>query len=187
MRRPRTTWTPEENKLLTEIWHSDKKLESYSEQFRGRTGASLYDHGTKILMLGPRRAPADLEHSLSWQRIRALLHRRPMTARQISEAVGVGLTQVLDMLRIRHGKLVYVHDWSSQFTKGGPSQIWALGQEKDAKKPRPMTREQITQRYRDRLREEEPERIDAWVKRQKIREREKRGTLARRDVAASWI
>lgn len=187
MRRPRTTWTPEEDRLLAEIWHSDKKLEAYSDMFRGRTSASLYDHGTKILHLGPRRAPSDLERSLSWQRIRALLHRRPMTARQISEAVGVGLTQVLDMLRVRHGKLVYVHDWSSQFTKGGPSQIWALGQEKDAKKPQPMTRAQITQRYRERLKEECPERIVIWGKRHNIRQREKRGTLARRDPAAAWL
>ena len=183
----RRRWTPEEDALLRKVWHNGVKLAALIELFPGRCPEGLYDRGTLRLKLGKRRAKQDYDAFYNWKTISAQLKRKPMTAKQIAEATGISHNQVLDLLKRRHGRLVYVFDWTTQYARGGAAKIWALGDEPDAPAPAKIGRKASVKRYVQRLAKEEPEKLERWKKAQQIRDREKAGTLVKRDIAAAWF
>lgn len=188
IRKPREPWSPEDDARLRDLWHSDIKMDGMADLFPGRSAGAIYDHGKKILKLGQRRVQQTFQQTFNWKQIVALLEKGPKTAMEIAETVGLSHTYTLDLLRKSHGRcLIHVYAWTSQFAKGGPARIWALGQGVNARKPRPLTRKQIVKRYRVRMMKDCPEQIDIWRNRQKIREREKRGLLTRPDAATVWL
>lgn len=179
-------WTAEEKALLREIWHSDTKVEMFDEFFPGRLSQSVYSMGRKIMKLGPRRIPQDFDAFLSWKRIHAQLELGPKTARQLSTCTGMDLSKILEMLRGRKQRLVRIEDWSAP-ARGGRQQIWGLGSEPDAPQPPTLTKTEISRRYREKVKRERPEEVEAYSKRKKMREKIKTQGFARRDIAAAWF
>ena len=179
-------WSEEEKALLRSIWNEPIKVENFGELFPGRKPEAIYSQGRKIMKLGHRRVPQDFDRLLSWQKIQQQLELGPKTARQISMCTGMDLTKILEALRKRKGRLVRVSDWTVP-GRGGCQQVWALGSEPDAPRPPKLTHAEVWKRYRDKMKRERPEELEAYAKKKRVREKIKAGGVAKRDPAASWF
>lgn len=179
-------WTDEERALLRAIWNTDTKVSTFGDMFPGRLADSVYSMGRKIMKLGPRRVPQNFDAFLSWKRVYAQLELGPKTARQLSICTGLDLSKILEMLRKRKGRLVRVCEWTAP-ARGGRQQIWAIGNAPCARAPQKLTRTEISNRYREKMKRDRPEEVEAYSKKKKVREKIKQEGFARRDVAASWF
>lgn len=188
MKAPKRPFTKEEDDKLRQLWQTDMKIHEFCEFFDNRIASSLYDRGLKRLKLGARKITKGREFSPTWIRIEALLKKEgPLTSLQISEKLHVDKEHCRQLLSKRKGKEVYIFAYSTQCVKGGPSMIWALGNAKNAKKPKSHTRAEINARYKERLMKNDPEKIALWNKKNTIRKQIAAGTHVKRDIAASWF
>lgn len=79
-----------------------------------------------------------------------LQERGPMTKYQISEVCHVTIRNVNAYLKVlREAKEVYIHDWIRVGTAGGPwTKVWGYGNERNAKRPKPLTAAEKTRKRR---------------------------------------
>ncbi|MDE4918323.1 hypothetical protein ACUXAV_000363 [Cupriavidus metallidurans] len=187
MTRKWNKWTPEEDALLRELWASDVKMDVIASHFPNRQHFTVYEHARRVLGLPQRRIPQPFDDVLSWRLISAQLQKAPATAKALADATGLKHSTVAGLLKNRHGRLVFISGYVRHTTRCLPVRVWALGNGRDAHKPRALTATERKRRYMKKLRKKEPERIDAWAAKVRVRKQMKSGELVRRDPAAAWI
>lgn len=187
MTKQRLRWTDEENALLRELWKSSMKIDVLAGHFPGRKHFTVYEHARRVLNLPARRIPQPFDDLLTWRQISEHLAKHPATAKEISIATGILQSTVTGLLNSRRGRSVHVSSYARQIMNGIPVRVWSLGEGKDAPKPKALTDTERKRKYMKRLRKEEPERIELWAEKNRVRKQANAGKLARRDAAASWI
>lgn len=179
-------WTPEEQQIISEFWKTNEKIEVLGEML-GRKASTCYQHARRVMKLPARGTKQQVDLMFNWVQIEKTLQRGPCTAKAISIVTGIRHNTVLHLLRTRRGRLVYVCRYDRGRYKEAPVMVWALGNEKEAAKPEALTRAERARKYRARLAIEEPERLEMWSEKKRLRRRAKSGKLAKADDASAWM
>lgn len=117
--------------------------------------------------------------------IQHLLRRQDMTAHEIADGIFMTKRWAQDYLSYLHReKKIHISEWRRMIrSNGGPIAIavYCWGYAQDATRPTPLTKAEITRRYRNH-----PEHADERRERDKMIKRAKRMT-PHRDWTAAWI
>ncbi|MGI4812124.1 MAG: hypothetical protein ACRYG5_09835 [Janthinobacterium lividum] len=152
-----TPWTEEQDKLLEIVWHGKDQLRLHMDAL-GHSYAGITKRGNALY--GKLQLTGVAHARPCWDSLRVSLAGSALSIKALSQKSGVSMTNTIKLLREHRGKDVYVAGWECR--AGAPGSIWALGKEKDAPRPAPMT---SAQRYKKL--KADPER---WIARKQRRE-----------------
>ncbi len=186
MRSSRLKWSTAEDTILREQWPNGKPIRMWMDMLLGRSERSIVQRAGKM-GLPPRGSGCTAGNSPSWRLIRhALESGEALTPIEISKRTGITRQHVYAELRQHHPIDVHIADYGERGPTGYRPKMWKLGQGKDAKRPEPMTKEEINRR-RYRKFKQNPEALARSEAKKRLRDCEKAGQLIRRDEAAAWI
>lgn len=183
----RAPWTEEENARLRELWASDLKMEVLAERFPGRKQYTVYEHARRVLLLPARHIKQPVDLMYNWQKVLKVLEKGPATVKAISIITGIRQSTITGLLNSRRGKTVYISSYDRQKTRQFPVRVWSLGTGQEPRKPAALTAYERKKKYNARLAKEEPERLEMWANKIRVRKAAKAGKLAKPDEAAAWM
>lgn len=180
-------WTPEEDAILRNAWHSTGSLKEIMHLLPDRTHRAAFFHG-KWLGLGPRVNFQKDRYSPTWAAIKNVLaDKRMRSATELAAATGASRRAVMQQLADHHGVDVHIAGYLKSDGVGCPMALWKLGKKTDAPRPARTPKSVIYKRQYRRLKDEFPEVLAARNARMRLRYAEKTGKLIRRDPAAAWL
>lgn len=140
-------WTTKEEEALRRIWPTDTPLKEFMHLFEGRSYSSVSVHANQHMGLGARPTKPRSRYSSVWDSIERLLKTGvALTSTAIASELGFSSRQVKSVLTAKNRaevKKVHVDAWCRPGKAHFWVEIWALGDEIDASKPRGRTRDDL--------------------------------------------
>jgi hypothetical protein len=137
-------WTPQEVEKLRELCATGQSYRVIGAHL-GRSADTVF-HKAKALGLGPK--PLTTERSITWLAIqRVCADGVARTVHELAAVTGAS-RHTIDLL------LAHVKRWRTGH--GAPAPYWLPVPGKSARRPKPLTRAEMSKRFRDRLRESDP-------------------------------
>ncbi|PVX86454.1 hypothetical protein [Paraburkholderia unamae] len=174
-------WSPEEDALLTKLWGEPAALKNVEHLFPLRTEAALVARGRDLKLPDRRRSmPAQRAAQGSGARIKAILESRPATAAELAALAVCSQPTVRRFITANRAEM-RIARYLPNAGDGSPTAVWAWGAGRDAKRPAPKSREELSARYYRKLKRERLDKFDQLRAQQRVRAATKAGTLVRRD------
>ncbi|WP_156965948.1 hypothetical protein [Paraburkholderia bannensis] len=174
-------WSPEEDALLRKVWDEPAALKTVVHLFPLRTEAALTARGRDLELADRRRAiPAKRAAQSSGARMRAILESRSATAAELAELAVCSEPTVRRFIGANRAEM-HITRYLPTCGDGAPTAVWVWGAGRDAKRPTPKSRQELSKRYYRKLKRERIDKFDEIRAQQRKRAAEKRGTFVRRD------
>jgi hypothetical protein len=180
-------WNETELSVIAREWKGGKHIRMWMEELPGRSENAIHQKG--VGLYGKRGRTYEAGNSMTWRTIQRLLADKNMTAAQLADASGLERSHIFRELKAHHPEHLHIGGWEKRehVPGGNPAIIWTLGTGKDARRPRPKSRRIIAKAHWEKMTKERTDALDKRNAKRRIRNAEKSGKLARRDIAASWI
>lgn len=140
-------WTTKEEETLRRIWVTETPLKEFLHLFEGRSYSSVSIHANQHMGLGARPTKVRSRYSAVWDSIERLLATGvEMTSKGIADELGFSSRQVKAVLTAKSrgaAKKVHVDSWCRPGKAHFWVEIWAIGDEIDAPRPRSRTRDDL--------------------------------------------
>lgn len=145
-------WTPEEVEKLRELCATGQSYRVIGAHL-GRTADTVF-HKAKALGLGPK--PLTTERSITWIAIKRICADGvARTVHELAALTGAS-RHTIDLLLAGRQKSGQAHVKRWRTGHGAPAPFWLPVPGKSARRPKPLTRAQMSKRFRDRLRDDDP-------------------------------
>jgi hypothetical protein len=174
-------WSPEEDALLTKLWSEPAALKTVEHLFPLRTEAALVARGRDLKLPDRRRAiPAQRAAQGSGARIKAILESRRATTAELAVLAACSEPTVRRFISANRAEM-HIARFLPAGEDGPGAAVWVWGAGRDAKRPPPKSRHELSKRYYRKLKRERFDKFDEIRAQQRIRAATKAGTLVRRD------
>ncbi|RAR51665.1 hypothetical protein C7401_13625 [Paraburkholderia unamae] len=174
-------WSPEQDELLRKVWSDPAPLKTVLAQFPGRSCDSLVARGIRLGLPDRRLSiPAERTKQGVWPRIRAALEARRASIGDLAKAAGCSECTVKRFIKANRAQ-VHIGRYLRATGTSNVTALWVWGAGNDAKRPKPMTSQELKARYYRKLERERPEMIDQLRARARVRMATRAGRLVRRD------
>ncbi|MEL6236958.1 MAG: hypothetical protein AAFO57_00320 [Pseudomonadota bacterium] len=185
-RSSKLKWSPEEDKIIVDHWHTDKPIRMWVDLLPGRSEIAINKRAI-VLQLGQRGHLTKRGNSPAWRVIRKLLESGEMLSPiEIEKRTGISRRHVYNEMRLHHSAEVHVGGYGERGKGGYRPKLWKLGPGEDAAWPEPMTMTERNRRYRINVKKN-PEAMARAEAKRALRDCERAGKLIRRDEAAAWL
>ena len=166
-------WTPEEEAKLRELVATGQSYRIIGAHL-GRTGDTVF-HKAKAMGLGSK--PLTTERSPTWIAIqRVCADGVPRTTKELAAATGAARHTIDCLMQERRlKKQAHVARWKSGH--GAPVPHWLPVPGRNSPRPRVMTKNESSQRFRDRQRKNDPLAYVAQLRRNVVRQALKKGQV----------
>ena len=135
-------WTPEQEKLLLDIWPTGESIKRHIKALGDRPYTTIMSHAKKVMKLPPRPKTARGRQAYAWPIIKAELERGHGTAPELIARTGLSMAPVCHRIREANpgpNGEIHIVDWRKRSSGGLPVAVYAIGPGINAPMPKPFT------------------------------------------------